>query len=220
MKKLYFLTVDQIVSAVIAIGLFFLISPFFNVIFNSILTSNLTPAGTTTTLSGGAIRSAESALKAWMLIGFVLSVLLAIVVHFLVIRPRIWRRFSPHSPSSTAFSIASFSVLPGILLITGYLVFGDGTSCAPTELTFAISAQQMAQGGGDNSGPGSCRGRVYFNGFGGLQGQSKMAHEGYARCGSYHCGTLKYGDGREKLTTCTVFAQCKSGKATATGFTW
>jgi hypothetical protein len=88
----------------------------------------------------------------------------------------------------------------------------SGAPCSPVELVYDIPAAEMARGASDNAGSGSCRGMVYFSGS---RGRTKGGD-----CGSFHCGTLKYGDGREKANYCSVLATCKDGKAVATGFTW
>ncbi len=88
----------------------------------------------------------------------------------------------------------------------------NGAPCSPVELTFDIPADKMASGASNSAGAGSCRGMVYFSGS---RGRTKGGD-----CGSFHCGTLKYGDGRERPNYCSVLATCIDGKATATGFTW
>jgi len=83
--------------------------------------------------------------------------------------------------------------------------------CPPTPLAFDISAEKMASGASDDSGAGICYGIVAFDASGRSTRQS---------CGTFHCQTLRYCDGREREKYCTLIAECRDGVPAATGFTW
>lgn len=84
------------------------------------------------------------------------------------------------------------------------------TSCGPTPLLWTIPAEQMSTGASDPSGPGLCYGVV----SGGSNRSNQM------RCGTYHCETLRYCDGREREKYCTVIWKCVDGVPRAVGLTW
>ncbi len=82
----------------------------------------------------------------------------------------------------------------------------------PTVTIVAISAEDMCSGASDPTGPGECLERM------------RCDENGYLRtdegCGTYHCGTLLYGDGRRRSNYCTVLGTCVDGVPMATGHTW
>lgn len=102
------------------------------------------------------------------------------------------------------------------------------------ELTFEISAIDMAQGASDDSGPGACTSLVRFADDLGDVGVYGVMLDGVFAQVPYngvtddpdcdptavHCGDLTYGDGRVHEDYCTVIALCEDGVARATGYTW
>jgi hypothetical protein len=95
-----------------------------------------------------------------------------------------------------------------------YRQYGESSPnapCRPAPLELHIPAEKMASGASDDSGPGICYGIVAFDASG---------RQAPARCGTYHCETLRYCDGREREKYCTLLAECRDGVPTATGFTW
>lgn len=107
------------------------------------------------------------------------------------------------------------------------------------ELSFPISAANMSSGASDASGKGWCYGTVRFSNDLSVRwntsypdysnGEHVMVFaqsNGTSVCTGgkppdvYHCGTLRYGDGRLHPQYCTVFALCENGLAHSTSFTW
>ncbi len=86
-------------------------------------------------------------------------------------------------------------------------------TCAPGPVTWPISAAEMASGASDPTGAGACSGTAYCTG-------STCYTTPPGGCGSPHCATLRYGDGRTHLDYCSVRAICTAAGIVATGFTW
>lgn len=82
----------------------------------------------------------------------------------------------------------------------------DPGRCDPAAVLWTIPVEVMGTGASDRGGPGLCYG---------------VATPGVHRsCGSPHCDTLRYCDGREKPAYCTVVSACVDGVPRAMGFTW
>lgn len=80
---------------------------------------------------------------------------------------------------------------------------------------FPIPADKFGAAGPGASAPGLCVGPVYCGRI-----------DGYATttpplgCGTFHCGTTIYPDGRAKPNGCTIYGRCADGKFEPRGFTW
>jgi hypothetical protein len=110
-------------------------------------------------------------------------------------------------------------------------------------MSYVITAVEMSEGAGDQTGPGVCAGNVTFNDDLGAtttgtlsvgsnapplqlaevdyNGQTTGCDDGVGEP-EYHCGSLTYGDGRVEPRYCTVWARCdpETLRAQAVGFTW
>jgi hypothetical protein len=116
--------------------------------------------------------------------------------------------------------------------------------CAPPEqvacsagatviLSLPISADEMASGSGDDSGPGRCTSSVTFSddltatvnegaGLGNGTWEQVDYNGRTTECDAVHCGTVIFGDGHEEAEFCSLLAFCdpETGLATALGYTW
>jgi hypothetical protein len=107
---------------------------------------------------------------------------------------------------------ALFAALCGPLPTTFPSGLGSGaeTRCGPEHIIWTIHPKTMARGAGGAAGPGLCYGEVRV----GRDGQT------VSRCGTYHCQTLRWCDGKEHAQYCTVLVGCRDGHVAPTGLTW
>ena len=69
--------------------------------------------------------------------------------------------------------------------------------CGATPLSWVVAPATMTHAS-DSTGPGLC--------YGVVEDEGEATDE--ESCGTHHCQTLRYCDGREKAQHCTVYAEC------------
>ncbi len=85
---------------------------------------------------------------------------------------------------------------------------GQG-DCDQAPLFWVISPETMKHAS-DQTGPGLC--------YGVVQDEARPTEK--ESCGQHHCQTLRYCDGRERPTHCTVYAECRAGRLVPLRLGW